>query len=239
MYVEKPDAVKAFVMKLKRRPQLLSKTDVVVAPPYTLLPALAQVLGTTKTIRTGAQTVSAFLEAKHTGEVSARMLKVFGIGFVIVGHSERRAAGEKDDMIREQIKRTHEAGMTAVLCIGEVERDPHGAHFGVIERQLLQALKDKTTGKLIVAYEPVWAIGKTAGSAEKPAEIQEMVIFIRKTLADILGREQGVKVPILYGGSVEGSNAKELLTDGGVGGFLVGHASADIDSFIEILTALA
>ena len=238
MYVEKPETVKTFVTTLKRRPQLLSKADIVIAPPFTLIPTLVQSVGKTKTIRIGAQTVAPLSEAKQTGGVSAKMLKVFGVSTVIIGHSERRDAGESDDSIREQIKRTHEAGMTAVLCVGETERDPHGAHFGVIERQLSHVLKDKVIGKLIVAYEPVWAIGKTAGSAEKPSEIQEMVIFIRKTLADLLGRELGVKVPILYGGSVEGSNAKELLTDGGVGGFLVGHASSEVSSFIEIITAI-
>ena len=242
MYVEKPETVKAFVTALKRRPQLLLKADVVIAPPFTLIPTLAQAVGKTKTIRIGAQTVAPLSEAKQTGGVSAKMLKVFGVSTVIIGHSERRSppagGGESDDSIREQIKRTHEAGMTAVLCVGETERDPHGAHFGVIERQLSHVLKDKVIGKLIVAYEPVWAIGKTAGSAEQPSEIQEMVIFIRKTLADLLGRELGVKVPILYGGSVEGSNAKELLTDGGVGGFLVGHASSEVSSFIEIITAI-
>ena len=242
MYVEKPETVKTFVTTLKRRAQLVAKADVVIAPPFMLIPTLSQLVHKSKTIRLGAQCVSACVEAKHTGDVSAKMLKVFGVSAVIVGHSERRSppvgGGESDEVIREQIQRIHEVRMTAVLCVGESERDSHGAHFSVIERQLLQALKNKTVGKLVIAYEPVWAIGKTAGEAMQPADLQEMVIFIRKTLADILGREVGVKVPILYGGSVEGSNAKELLVSGGVGGFLVGHASTEVGSFIEILTAI-
>ncbi len=238
MYIEKPEAAKKFVATLKRRNALLLKADVVIVPPFTLIATLFASIGKSKNIRLGAQTISPSSDAKHTGDVSAPMLKIFGVGSVIVGHSERRAAGETDDMVRAQIKSVHNANMTAVLCVGEVERDQHGSHFGVIETQLMGALKDKTGGKLLVAYEPVWAIGKTAGDAMKSAELQEMVIFIRKTLADIVGREPALKVPILYGGSVEDTNAQELLKDGGVGGFLVGHASTDVDSFLNILKSI-
>ncbi len=156
---------------------------------------------------------------------------------VIVGHSERRAQGETDDMVRAQIERAQEAGLTAVLCVGEKEQDATGAHFNLIAGQLTKALSGTniTSIKLVIAYEPVWAIGKSAVEAMTPPDVREMVIFIRKTLADILGRPAAVKVPILYGGSVEGTNARQLLEEGGVGGFLVGHASADWNSFNEIL----
>ena len=92
--------------------------------------------------------------------------------------------------------------------------------------------------KLVVAYEPVWAIGKTAANAMQPQELEETVIFIRKTLVDIVGRTDALKVPILYGGSVEGENAARLMQEGGVGGFLVGHASAQLRSFADIVDAL-
>lgn len=238
MYVEKPETAKKFMTTLKRRTQLLSKTDVVIVPPFTLLPSLSASIGKNKNIRLGAQTISPFSEEKHTGDISAPMLKVLGVSVVIVGHSERRALGETDDMVRAQIKAVHNANMTVVLCVGEIERDAQGSHFGVIEAQLTGALKDKTGGKLIVAYEPVWAIGKTAGEAMKPAELQEMVIFIRKTLADSMSREPALKVPVLYGGSVEDTNAPGLLKDGGISGFLVGHASVDVDSFLSIIQSI-
>jgi triosephosphate isomerase len=123
--------------------------------------------------------------------------------------------------------------------VGETERLPDGSHFSYIAAQLSSALEGALphAAKMLVAYEPVWAIGKSATEAMQPSELEETVIFIRKTLADLLGRSDALKVPILYGGSVEGENAHALLTQGGVNGFLVGHASATLNSFVEILKA--
>ena len=237
MYVEKPETAKKFVSTLKRRSTLLSKIDLVIAPPFTLVPVVSQLLGKNKSIRLGCQSISPFTEAQHTGDISSAMLKAFGVSVVMVGHSERRAAGDNDAVVTAQIRAAHATNLTIVLCVGETERDAQGSHFSIIEQQLQSALRDKTGGKLIVAYEPVWAIGKGAGDAMQAADVEEMVIFIRKTVVDVIGRAQALKVPILYGGSVEDSNAAELLHEGGVSGFLVGHASADIDSFINILIA--
>lgn len=237
MYVEKPEAVKRFSLALKRRSKLLSRVEVMVAPPFTLLSMLSSAFPKSKTVRVGAQTISGHADKQHTGEVSGVMLKALGASMAIIGHSERRAEGETDDVVRMQMKAASASGLLAVLCVGEKERDPAGGHFGFIEQQLSNALKDKMGGKLIVAYEPVWAIGKQAGDAMKPQDLEEMVIFIRKTLADLMGRPAALKVPILYGGSVEGSNAAELLKEGTVSGFLVGHASAEADTFLEIIEA--
>jgi triosephosphate isomerase len=237
MYVQKPEEAKRYAHALKRRAQLLSKAEVTLAPAFTLLPTLALALGKSKTIRLGAQTLSAYTEAPHTGDISAAMLKAVGATSVIIGHSERRHAGESDEQIRQELRAAHSANLAAVLCIGEEERDPSGSHFTVIEKQLAAALKDKTSGKLLIAYEPVWAIGKSASDAMRPNELEEMAIFIRKTLADVLGRQSVPKVPILYGGSVEPENAGALMKEGNVSGFLIGHASADTGSLLQILEA--
>lgn len=238
MYVEKPEVAKKFIMSLKRKLRTAS-ADVVLAPGFTLVPTVS--LATKgSSVRVAGQTLSVYTDGPHTGDVSAAMLKAAGATWVIVGHSERRSdLHETNDVVRAQIESAHEAGLVVVLCVGELERDPSGAHFSVIAQQLTSALANGSTKilakKIVVAYEPVWAIGKNAAEAVHPADLREMVIFIRKNLADILGRSVGVKIPILYGGSVDASNAAELLKEGDIAGFLVGRASADIDSFTEIL----
>ena len=231
MYIESPDEAKKFISILKRKTASYEGVDAWIAPPFTMLPAL-------KGMKLGGQAVSANSGA-HTGEVSADMLKEAGAAFVLVGHSERRAAGDTNEDAHAQLAAAAGAGLSVVLCVGESERMPDGAHFTKIAEQLSSALDgaQSLASKLVVAYEPVWAIGKTAKDAMQPGEVEETVIFIRKTLADILGRKDALKVPILYGGSVEPENATKLISEGGVNGFLVGHASADIDSFVEILKA--
>lgn len=230
MYVQSPKEAKAWMQRVGRKAKNFSSADVRVAAPFTFLPLL-------KGLKIGGQTVSAFKDGAHTGEVSAPMLKAAGASFCLVGHSERRALESNDD-VREELARTAEAGLVAVLCVGEREHTQDGMHYTFIEEQLQSALRTfPRAGKLVVAYEPVWAIGKSAGEAMQPEQVEETVIFIRKILAQVLGRPQALKTPILYGGSVEADNAKALLERGGVAGFLVGHASAKADTFIELLQA--
>ncbi len=247
MYIESPEEAKAFVSGLKRltrRPTTegkLSKTtgvEVWVAPPDPFIPELVKATKGTK-IKIGAQTASPY-EGGHTGEVSAAMLKSVGAQFCIVGHSERRAMGESNSMVHDALVHAGQAALAPVLCVGELERKEDGSHFAFIEEQLRSALKgaQSMANKLVVAYEPVWAIGKTAAQAMPAQELEETAIFIRKTLAEILGRSAALRVAILYGGSVEGENAARLLHEGGVNGFLVGHASAKLKSFNEILDAV-
>jgi triosephosphate isomerase len=235
MYVHSPVEAKKFLVALKRKAPKLSGVDTWVAPPSVLIPLLSGA----GSVKIGAQAVSAHAEGAHTGDISAAMAKSAGASFVIVGHSERRAVGESLESVQQQLVRVAEAGLTPVLCIGEKERTPEGSHFSDIEEQISSAVRGAQSllGKLVVAYEPVWAIGKSASEAMQTSELEETAIFIRKTLSEVLGREQALKVSILYGGSVEPENAASLITEGGVSGFLVGHASAKLESFVAILNA--
>ncbi len=232
MYIQSPDVAKKFISVLKRKVASYAGVEVWIAPPFTLLPVL-------KGVKLGGQAVSA-KQGAHTGEVSAAMLKEAGASFVLVGHFERRSAGDSDADVHAQLAAVAGEGLVPVLCVGESERSADGAHFSFIQEQLTAALRGSQSlaGKLIVAYEPLWAIGKSFQDAMQPSEVEEMVIFIRKTLADILGRKEALKISILYGGSVEPGNASTLVAEGGIGGFLVGHASADVESFVEILKAV-
>jgi triosephosphate isomerase len=240
MFVESPQEALKFAKDLRKKARTFAGVEAWLAPSLLHLGAVATALKGSP-IKVGAQLVSPYDggDAAYTGEVSAAMLKAAGATFCIVGHSERRAMGEDDEAVRIQLHAALGAGLTAVLCIGEREREPDGSHFAEVANQISRALAGTPPlkGKLIVAYEPVWAIGKSAADAMQPAELEEIAIFIRKILSETLGRESVDKVPILYGGSVEPANAAALIKESGVSGFLVGHASADIDSFVEILKA--
>ncbi|MDB5266724.1 MAG: triosephosphate isomerase, triosephosphate isomerase [Parcubacteria group bacterium] len=180
-------------------------------------------------------------EGTYTGATTPDILKSFGVKLSIIGHSERRALGETNEVASDKIKCALRSGITPLLCVGEKERDAEGEHFEFIREELrlsLEGVRRKDdAGKLIIAYEPVWAIGKRSKEAMQPTDLAQMVIFIKKVLTDIFGREAAEMIPILYGGSVEGDNAKALI-ETGVNGFLVGHASLDPKMFGEIAAAL-
>lgn len=239
MYVEDPEEAHAYALTLRRNVRGMTGVEVWLAPPFPLIPDVAKVLDSSP-VRVGAQTLSSHTEGAHTGEVSAKTLKKVGALFALVGHSERRIAGDTQEIVHAQLERVIEAGLTPILCIGEREREHDGEHFGLLESQITSALgtiPKNSLKKLIVAYEPVWAIGKHASDAMKPSELQEMVIFIRKVLAETLDRAVALKTPVLYGAAVEAENAESLIKEGGVNGLLVGHASARVEQFLEIIKA--
>lgn len=250
LYIESPEAARKFATSLRKGARSFTGVEAWLAPPYPFIAEVATAIGISQNkkqqssaIKLGAQTLSPIDAAQgkqHTGEVPAQMLKAMGVSFVLVGHSERRAQGETDETIHTQLVQAVSAGLTAIVCVGESERTPDGSHFAVVANQLSRALFGAPAlgNRLIVAYEPVWAIGKSAADAMQAADVEEMAIFIRKILSETLGRDMVAKVPILYGGSVEPQNAPALIEEGGINGFLVGHASADIDSFKEILKAV-
>lgn len=237
MYVEDLDDALDFARALKRKARALSGIDLALAAPAPFIAPLSAALKSSS-VRVGAQYVS-YTSGAHTGEVSAAMARAAGAEFCLVGHSERRADGDTNERVREQFAAAAAAGLAPVLCVGETERLEDGSHVGVIESQLREALRGSQSlaKKLVVAYEPVWAIGGGASRAMPASEVREMAIFIRKVLADILGRAAALRVPVLYGGSVESENAAALMTEGGIAGLLVGHTSADITQFLDIARA--
>jgi triosephosphate isomerase (TIM) len=209
--------------------------QVCVAAPTPFLSAVSKKIAKTR-ILLGAQDVSAEAEGAHTGEVSPLMLKSVGVGHVIIGHSERRERGESDALIAQKVFFTLKTGLTAVVCIGERKRDLQGDYFNVVESQLRSILKGivpSTLSRLVIAYEPVWAIG--TGKHATPEDVQEMKLFIQKIIAEVIGRNAVSKVRILYGGSVNKENAESLLVVGKADGFLVGGASLKAAEFAAIV----
>lgn len=212
---------------------LAGKADLMVCPPTTLIAAFAAaVRGSAVLI--GAQDCHPEPSGAHTGDVSAEMLADAGARAVIVGHSERRADHQETDaLVCSKVGAAWRAGMTAIVCVGErrAERDA-GKTIDVVGRQLSGSLPDKAAAaNLVVAYEPVWAIG--TGLTPTSADVAEVHAFVRKGLTDRFGSEGG-RIRILYGGSVRPGNAKELLTSPEVNGALVGGASLKAEDFLGI-----
>ncbi len=212
--------------------------EVAVCPPATLLPGAAAVLEG-GALNLGAQDCCAADSGAYTGDVSAPMLRDAGAIYVIVGHSERRAGhGESDGAVRAKAEAAHRAGLTAILCVGETRAEREGGRaIEVVSGQLRGSLPAKATpADLVVAYEPVWAIG--TGLTPTPADVAEMHGAIRALLSEIYG-EAGAKLRILYGGSVKPANARELLGLPNVDGALVGGASLKAADFTAIAATYA
>lgn len=209
--------------------------EVVVAPPSAFISEMER-LTPSRRIELCAQDTHYEKEGAHTGEVSTSMLKSVGVSSVIVGHSEKRAAGDSDEEVSKKVQAVLNGSLTVVLCVGEKKRDTHGHYLTHVEKQLISALRNIAPSKLkrvIVAYEPIWAIG--TGKTATPEDAQEMTLFIKKVLSDMHGRTTAQKVRILYGGSVKPNNAEALLRESDIGGFLVGGASLKASSFLSII----
>ncbi len=216
-----------------------SAREVVLCPPYTALAAVGSALGGTS-VALGAQNVHWEESGAFTGEISAPMLAALGCRYVIVGHSERRALfGETDDNVARKLHAVAAGGMIPILCVGEtLEERERGDTEAVVTRQLegaLGAWKSKGGRDLVVAYEPVWAIG--TGRTATPDQAQEVHGLVRDFLGGAFGGDAAEATSILYGGSVKPSNAAELLARGDIDGALVGGASLDAKSFLGICVA--
>lgn len=186
----------------------------------------------------GVQNIHWETEGAFTGEISATQAVSIGAQYAIVGHSERRAAGEVDEDIVKKIKAAVKAGLTPVVCVGEVERDEEGEYVGVLKAQLLASLEGisrKVMDQVVIAYEPVWAIGKKATKKAEPDDVAEIVLYLRKTLIGKYGKALAMRTSILYGGSANADNTESFLRDGGVDGLLVGRASLDPKQFCTML----
>jgi triosephosphate isomerase len=216
---------------------LPSSVDVVCCPTFVALPAAAMIL-TGSEIGLGAQNVHWEESGAFTAEVAARMLTEIGVGWVIVGHSERRELfGETDSSALARARAAQESGLEVIYCVGETLDEREGGDtFAVLERQTADlGILDPV--HLVLAYEPVWAIG--TGRTATPAQAQEAHAFLRLQVAKLFGSDAAERVRILYGGSLKPANAHELLQLADVDGGLVGGASLDVRSFSAIIRAAA
>jgi triosephosphate isomerase (TIM) len=227
-------AVAEFDAMLAGAASVAAKADLLVCPPATLVAAFAERAKAATTLRLGAQDCHPKPSGAHTGDVSAEMLADAGASAIIVGHSERRADhGESDALVRQKAEAAWRAGLTAIVCIGETreERDA-GKTLDICGTQLQGSLPDgSTAGNLVVAYEPVWAIG--TGLTPTPEDVEQVHRFIRQSLSRRFNAE-GPNMRILYGGSVKPSNAGELMAVANVNGALVGGASLKAADFLAI-----
>ncbi|QVL57136.1 MAG: triose-phosphate isomerase [Simkaniaceae bacterium] len=226
----------AFVQKLL--PKIGETTTFVgIAPPFTSIEA-AVAEAEKSYLNIGAQNMSEFPKGAYTGEISSSMLKEGGISFVILGHSERRIHFHEDDqMIHRKVKWALQEELLPILCIGESqeERDQEMTEK-VLTRQLGEALKDFSTQELenlVIAYEPVWAIG--TGKTATPDIAQETHHLIRTFIKGQWGEAVGERIPILYGGSVKPENTAILMAEPDIDGALVGGASLEVESFANII----
>ncbi|MCF8370674.1 MAG: triose-phosphate isomerase [Bacteroidales bacterium] len=212
---------------------------VILSPPYIHLAEIARIIDK-DVVSVAAQNCAAEPKGAFTGEVSAKMIKSTGAQYIIIGHSERRQYYCEDNpVLKQKVLRALENSLTPIFCIGELlsERES-GNHFKVVKSQLEEALFDlpaNAFGKIVVAYEPVWAIG--TGVTASSAQAQEMHAFIRLTIADKYGKEMADSISILYGGSCKPSNAKELFANPDVDGGLIGGAALQADDFFAIINS--
>lgn len=216
----------------------LERTDVTVCPPFPFISA-----GVSRSpaphFTIGAQSISVDADGPHTGEVSAAMLKDLGVQSVIIGHSEQRARGDSGEKVSRQAIVAVESGLTAIVCVGEASRDEGGAYFDGLKSQIkasLAGVSPKQAKSIVIAYEPIWAIG--GQEAMSPGQIHEAALFIKKTFADLFGSEAALKTRVLYGGSVNFRNAADIISIGKVDGLLVGRESVNIPGFVELLKAV-
>lgn len=217
-----------------------TKAHVIVAPPSVNLAAARRSLRFS-TLQVAAQNMHFAESGPYTGEISAAMLLDIGVDIVILGHSERRSLfGETDALLAQKVNTAIAKGLKVIFCLGESLNDRTSEnHLAVIERQLTEALfalEEKAWQHLILAYEPVWAIG--TGETATPEQAQQMHAFIRNTIAAQYTPLIADSVPILYGGSVKPANAAAIFAQPDVDGGLIGGASLQVDAFIDIITAL-
>ena len=227
------ELAKAIVAKVNEVPEGVS---LIVAPPFTHLTCVAKVLEGSP-VALAAQNCADQPKGAFTGEVAASMLKDAGCSYTILGHSERREYyGETSEKLVKKIALAFENGLKVIYCVGEklAERE-EGNHFDVVSEQISSVIFELTRAEIkrvVIAYEPVWAIG--TGVTATAAQAQEMHAFIRKTLAAHFGEESAAATSILYGGSCKPSNAQELFACPDIDGGLIGGASLKADDFIAI-----
>jgi len=237
MYKTLTEAIE-LVNGLKRNLYDITEADIVVCPPHTALGSVSEVLNESN-IDLGSQDVYWEKEGAFTGEVSANMLKDVGCKYVIIGHSERRQFfNETNETVNKKVKAVLGSGLAPIVCVGETlaEREA-GKTFDIVKSHVQNGLKGFTEDeavKMVIAYEPVWAIG-TGKTATPAPQAQEVHAFIRKVLLELWGKDAADEIRIQYGGSVKPDNIASLMAQEDIDGALVGGASLKVDSFTEIV----
>lgn len=233
-----PDTTKAATALAKKTATIAKtykkKASLVVCAPFIHLAPIATLR---RPASLGAQSVGSIDTVASTGLISATMLKSLGVEYCIIGHSESRSRGESNDDVKAQLDRLLTKKITPILCVGEQERDTHGWYLSMVKDQIESALLNvpkATLKRIVIAYEPVWAIGAKAAREATPAECREMIIFIQKVISDLYNGDN-VSPCILYGGSVSAENAAMFITDGAAQGLLVGRVSLDPKAFATLV----
>lgn len=231
---------KALIKQLSKDSHLYKKLSLFIASPLPYLDLVSHYSGSFAHL--ASQDISPHFGGTHTSMTTQDILKSFGVRLAIIGHSERRALGETNELVSQKVKVALRSGIAPLVCVGELSRDQDGEHFEFLREQIklsLSGLNRKTDiSKLAIAYEPVWAMGKHSSDTITPADLSQSVIFIKKVLVDMFSRTAAERVSILYGGSVEPANTVALFDGTGIKGFLVGHASLSAKSFKVIAEAL-
>lgn len=230
-----PDGIN-LINEIKEKSSELNNVKLIIAPPYIFLNDASKILTNTE-IGLSAQNCSNKENGAFTGEISAEMLKSLNANYVILGHSERRAYyGETDESINEKIKLAIANNLKPIVCCGEVlEERENEEHFKIVAKQIkgmFNEINPEQFKQVVIAYEPVWAIG--TGKTASPEQAQEIHHFIRETIRNSYGSEIAENLSILYGGSCKPSNAKELFANPDVDGGLIGGAALKADDFIAI-----
>lgn len=233
-----PDTLKlakANLIETKKFAKKFKNVEVVVCPPTIFLESLK---GSTKPVSLGAQDIFVEPRGAFTGSTGYAALIETKISHVIIGHSERRAMGEDDALINKKLKVALLNKLTPILCVGESKRDGNLEYLGFLKGQLTEAFKDipkSQVRNIVLAYEPVWAIGAKAKRSAKPSEIEEIVIFIKRVVGDIYKTASVPPIKVIYGGSVTEKDVQYIFEESGVDGLLVGRASLTPKIFGEII----
>jgi triosephosphate isomerase (TIM) len=239
MHLGTPNEALFLIKSLKSLIKGIKNVDIVIAPPFTVLESVVRELKKTN-VSVSAQNMYFEDKGAYTGEISPLFLKSIGVKYVILGHSERRQIfGETDDLINKKIKKALEESLIPIVCIGEnLNAREAGKTKEIIRNQMnftFQDLSSQDMIKIIIAYEPIWAIG--TGKTATPEQAEEIHIFIRDILKEKYGENVADEIRIQYGGSIKPDNAKSLFSRKHIDGGLVGGASLNSESFFEIIQA--
>ncbi|MES2134804.1 MAG: triose-phosphate isomerase [Patescibacteria group bacterium] len=237
LYVNTPAEGKKLIRDIDKKLPRGLKVEVALCPQVSLAPLLkSEYKG--KRMSFGTQDVFFEGGGAHTGQTSPKALVASGIKYVIVGHAERRAEGDTDEIVAKKAVTAIKAKLHPIVCVGEPSRDSEGVYLTYLANSVISSLariEATDASKFTIAYDPLWAIG--APLAPSPRIVAEAVMFIRKTIADMWGRERALKVRIIYGGSVNAESAALFAATPGIQGLLPGRASVDAEEFTGIIRA--